>query len=394
MIKWVQKSLSMALLAAILSLSVSFAFAQENLFDTLDDIKEKVGEEQTRIDEGGKVSKTAVDLVDFSGNNAWGNLPPDLIDALSTSGFTGLEDVAAKAKYKQSQGNVQDLIDFLNKQLLIDSTGNDVVLNEDNVNLIVNEIRFRGESQLQAVILSVAKVIRNIVGTIAILWIVVAGIQLIFAQGDESRITEQKNAITWALIGLAIVLLLERGIVILYGVPGVERGLQTSGTALSAEVLGIVSFIKALIGAGAVLMIIVSGVQTITAQGEDEKLTQEKRSVLWIIIGIVLIVINQFVVENLFIKPSLRQIAGESETITQSNVQNLINLFGTITQFILGFVGVIAFGALIYGAASLIGNFGDDEAIEKAKKVIKNALIGIIVVISAFAIVSTLIKFQ
>ncbi len=394
--KWFNKKrlVCIALLMSI-GLFSSSVFAQENLFDTLDDIKEKVGEEQTRVEEGGETKKTTVDLVDFEKDNPWGNLSAEVIQLLEGEGFINLSEIAQRAKYSNSKGNVKDLQDFLIKYeglAAIDENGF-TTLNDDG-SRVLNEIRFRGESQIQAIILSVVKVIRNIIGALAILWIVVAGIQLIFAHGDESKITEQKRAITWALIGLAIILLLERVIVILYGVPGIERGLQTGGTALSAEILGVVSFIKTLIGAGAILMIIISGVKTITAQGEDEKLTTEKKAILWVIIGIVIIVVNQFIVENLFIKPSIRQIAGESEVITQSNVQNIINLLGTVTQFLLSFVGIIAFGALIYGAASMVANFGNDEMVERAKKIIKNALIGLIVIISAFALVATLIKFQ
>lgn len=374
-------------------LTVSFTifspalYAQSNLFDTLDNLKEDVANQE-------KGTGEAVDLVDFSTDNPWGNVPPAIADALDTAGFNSLADLAKKAGYLQNKGNVQDLIDFIKKQVLIDKNNNDLILSEDEVNLIVNEIRFKGESQLRNVVLSVAKVIRNLIGGLAILWIAISGVQMIFAQGDESRISEQKTSITYAVIGLAAILLIDRAITIIYGVPGVERGITTTGEGLNTEILGVVSFIKALIGAIAMLMIVVSGVRTIASQGEEEEITNQKKSVLWIIIGIVLIVISQFVVNNLYIEPVTRQLGGETQAITQSNVINLINLFGTVTQFVLGFTGIVAFAALIYGAASMVANYGNDETVESAKKIIKNALIGIVIILSAFAIVSTVIKFS
>ena len=54
-------------------------------------------------------------------------------------------------------------------------------------------------------------------------------------------------------------------------------------------------------------------------------------------------------------------------------------------------MGLIAFAALIYGAAMMVMNMGEDEAVTQAKNIIKNALIGIVIILSAFAIVSTVI---
>ena len=399
------------ILTIIFSLYAPFAFAQTGLFDPiLDDIKNKVDENQVRIGEGGEKEAVNVDLVDFSKDMPWGSLSKDLSDKLGglrencpSTGefckFTSLNIIAQQAGYKQTKGNVQAIIVFLNEQNFCDSKGICAKLSNDEVNLVVGEIRFKGESQLRSVVLSIAKVMRNLIGGIAILWIVVSGIQMIFAQGDETKLTEQKNSITYALIGLVIILLIERAIALLYGVPGSEVGLSTTNEGLSTEVLGLVSFIKAIIGAAAVLMIIISGYEIISAEGEEEKITTQKKGILWIIVGIVVILINQFIVQNLYIEPVSKQVGDntvaidQTNALTQTNVTNIINVFGTVLQYLLGFVGIVAFAALIYGGASMVANYGNDEMVQNAKKIITNAIVGIIIVLSAFAIVSTVIKF-
>ena len=318
---------------------------------------------------------------------SWGNLPKELIEVLELSNLalTSLDHIAERAGYDQQIGNVESLIDFLKKDVIPPDRNN---LTNDEINLIINELRFTGESQIQSAVLAVAKVMRNLLGGLAVIWIVVAGIQMVMARGDESKITEQKRAITYAMIGLVVILVLERLIVAVYGVPGVERGIvPEAGAGIDVEIYGIISFIKAVIGAVAILVIIISGFKTIAAEGEEEKITKERKSIMWIIIGIVLIVINKVIIENLYIRP----VSVEDGEITRTNVENIINLFGTITQFLLGFVGLIAFAALIYGAGSMIANYGNDEMVQKAKKIIRNAIIGIIIIISAFAIVSTII---
>ncbi|MBU1018273.1 pilin [Patescibacteria group bacterium] len=344
--------------------------AQDTLFDDpLDAIKDRLEEEDIKV-------------ADYSETD-WGNLPPEVIEILDLEGAGNLDDVAGLAEYDQALGNVDALTTYLEGLTFIDGTPFD----NDTVSLIVNEIRFRGESQIQSVVLSIVKVFRNLLGSLAIIWIVIAGIRMIMAYGNEETIKEQKNSIIYAMIGLAIVLILERLIVLVYGVPGVERGvIPEAGAGIDAEILGLVSFIKALIGAVAILMIIISGYKTIAASGEEEKITEQKRSILWIVIGLVIIAVNQIFVENLYLRP-IRETGDE---ITTGNVGNIIATIGTILQFILGFVGLIAFAAMIYGAASMIANYGNDEMVQRAKSIIKNAIIGIIIILSAFALVSTL----
>ena len=332
----------------------------------------------------GRLKEEDIEVVEYS-KSKWGNLPPEVIKVLEENTYESLEDIVSKNLYEQEAGNISVLIKALDGLFYYDSENElDIVLSNDDVNLIINEIRFRGESQINAVILAVTKVLRNLLGGIAVIFIVIAGIQMIMASGNEEKIKEQKNSIIYAVIGLVIILILERLIVLIYGVPGAERSLLERPEGFSEEILGVVSFIKALIGSIAILMIMISGIKTITAAGEEEKITEQRKSILWIIVGIVIIVVNQVFVENLYIRP-----IGQEE-IKVSNVENIISVIGKILQFALGFVGLIAFAALIYGAASMITNYGNDELVEKGKKIIKNAIIGIIVIISAFAIVSTI----
>lgn len=348
--------------------SFPMLYAQDGLFDSsLDAIK-------------GKLEEEGIEVIDYSEANPWGNLAPDIIELLEDAGFENLGDISREAEYDQAVGNVSALTDTLET---VDG------LTNDDINRIVNEIRFEGESQLRSVVATIAKVLRNIIGAFAALWIVVSGILMVMAHGDESKITEQKQSITYAIIGLVIVLLLERMIDLIYGVPGVERGLTVEAAqAVDVEILGLVAFIRAVIGAISILMIIVAGFKTITAQGEEEKITNQRKAILWVAVGIVIITINQVVVKNLFIDP-----ARGGDEITQQGVGRVIDLFGTVTQFILGFTGVIAFGALVYGAGTMITNFGNDEAVQSSKKIIRNALIGIMIILSAYALVATVIKF-
>jgi len=355
----------------------------KDLFDeTLDVIKEKGG---VKVD------------FSLSENRKWGNLPLEAQQIVSSKPeYTKIDDLISAAEGKWT--NRQDLVNFIAGEFgdsVIAGEAPDpndptktVVVLTPNGEKIVSEIMYQGESQLHAVVLAVAKVFRNVMGALAVVWIIVAGIMMIFAQGEETKITEQKRAITYAIIGLIAIVLIERFVNAIYGIPGEERML-TPSTALQVdrEVYALISYVKATLGAAAIFMIILSGIKTIAAQGEEEKMTTQKKAILWTIIGLALILVNRVVVENIFTQP-VRETGGQ---ITQTNIQKILSLSGNVINFLLGFVGLAAFAALVYGGASMVANYGNDEMVERAKKVIKNAVIGIIIILSAYAIVNTML---
>lgn len=391
------KNLLKTIIILILPLILCFGFfapqqtfAQENLFDTLDDIKTGVSQKQDRVGADGKKETVEVKVVDFSTAKPWGNLP-DKVTKVFSSTYKSLDELATAAKYSRAKRNISDLEKYL-KDEYSDS------LTSSEIQLIINEIKYKGESQIQSTILSVAKVMRNLIGGLAIIFIVISGIMMIVAGGDETKITEQKQSITYATVGLVAILLIERLIDLIYGTPGSVATLATSGKGVSEELYGVIAYAKAVIGSVAILMIMISGFKTITAQGEEDQITKQRKSVLYVIIGIVVIIVNKVFVDNLYIKPIADKLKASDpnavEVITVSNVQAVINQIGTIIQFALGFVGIIAFAALIYGAGLLVANMGEDEAKEKAKKIIKNAIIGIVITLSAYALIATVITFK
>jgi hypothetical protein len=63
-----------------------------------------------------------------------------------------------------------------------------------------------------------------------------------------------------------------------------------------------------------------------------------------------------------------------------------------IIRVILGFLGIIAVSLIIYAGFLWMTSQGDEQKIEKAKNIIKNAVIGLIIILASFAIVSFIIN--
>lgn len=63
----------------------------------------------------------------------------------------------------------------------------------------------------------------------------------------------------------------------------------------------------------------------------------------------------------------------------------------TIVNFFLTFLGLLAVVMVIYGGFMYVGSAGNPETVEKAKKILLYAAIGIIVIIVSFALVNTIL---
>jgi len=322
--------------------------------------------------------------IDFLLNTIdWGGLPSSIISRLISgdSKSNNLNELANYLQTKSGTGTSQDAL--VKMGFSLDEAK--VIADE------VNALRFRGERQLNQVARTIAITLRNLIGGLAVLWIVISGIRMVLDQGDETVIEEQKRSIFWALIGLISIILMERAVDLLYGAPGIQRVALGEGTeAFSNEVYGLVHFIEALMGTIAIFMIVISGIRTIVAQGEPDEIGKQRHAVLYIIAGLLLTALDEVVVKNFFIVPTQKQY----DQISQSNVVAVIDTLANVTEFILGFVGIIALGALIYGAGMMVMNYGDEEMAQKGKTIIKNAVIGIIIILSAYTIVATLIAFR
>jgi len=322
----------------------------------------------------------------------WGRLPLRIIGILEAeSQYNNLQAVLEGNNLSTPEGITELKEELAGLELIID--GATLTLSEDDIDLVVEStfiLSSSGEAQIHQVGKAVADTIKNLAGALAVIWIIVAGARMIFAQGDETTITEQKNAILYGVIGLVAILLVDVGIDTLYGAAGdVRKELTTIDTGFSAEVYGVITFIKALVGTIAIMFIVLSGIKMLAAQGAEEELTKQKKAVLYVAAGLILLAIDEIIIDNFFIIPTT-----QSDQIKSSNINTVINTFGTVLQFILGFVGLIAFGALVYGGATMIMNYGNDEMVEKSKKIIKNAIIGILVILSAYTIVASLVVFK
>lgn len=79
------------------------------------------------------------------------------------------------------------------------------------------------------------------------------------------------------------------------------------------------------------------------------------------------------------------------ETAGFDSEQGLIDLIPGAINVLLGFLGILAFGFIVYAGVLYLISQGGKEQVEKAKKILTYSVIGMVVIIAAYAITNYLL---
>lgn len=221
-------------------------------------------------------------------------------------------------------------------------------------------------------------ILRLIIGAVALVFGVIFGIQMIFSQGKEETLTKTKQNFLWLFLGFAILMIAEN-------IANIFNPETASSEALikfddaTDQLREIINYISWLFGSILVLLMTISGIRMITAGGKEETLNKEKAHLGWSGIGMLLILLARNIVNVIYVVNS-------PNDIVAGNTDGVITEIASIIRLLLAFLGPVAVIFTIYAGFLYVTNFGNDEQINKAKRLIVAGITGIVIIYAAFAI--------
>lgn len=117
----------------------------------------------------------------------------------------------------------------------------------------------------------------------SVLFIAWAGLKMVLARGEESQIGEQKQAIFYALVGLAVAFLAQ-GIVSIIGTQDYGQ-MQGPGNLPANIIASGVNIILTVFNVLFVLVVIYAGIRMVYAQGKSDEFNTGRKMITWSIIG-------------------------------------------------------------------------------------------------------------
>jgi len=131
-------------------------------------------------------------------------------------------------------------------------------------------------------------VMLNIIVTLALVFIVIGAIMYVTSAGDSKRIESAKQAITAALIGLAIGIgapsILKQLSVIL-GWNTTNNATVNKALTFSQIATNLLTFLLGIFGVLAIIMMVIGGIMYLTSAGEEDRIDSGKKIFKYAIIG-------------------------------------------------------------------------------------------------------------
>ena len=254
-----------------------------------------------------------------------------------------------------------------------------------------------GASNITSALLYVGDLIKYAVGTIAVLMLIISGIKLVSAGAKVEEVAKkQKESIKYSIMGLILIMVADVAVKqVFFGEQGEVLNSQASAQQAAergTELLkGLYNFMEYFVGAIAVLMIVVAGVRMVAGFNKSEEaMTKGRKQITWAAAGLILIGLSEFLVKDIVFPQNGSKGPGNALPDMQKTTTLIIN----VTNFIGSFMATLSVVMIVYGGFMYVTAMGDAAKTQKGKKAITTAVMGLIIALAAFGIVSTVATFK
>lgn len=246
-----------------------------------------------------------------------------------------------------------------------------------------------GASQITSTIYFILDFFKYILGGIATLMIIISGTKLILsARQVEDVMSREKETLRFAFSGLIIIILADQVVRLFFGAEGevyrTGTDMQLAAEQASNFAAGATGLIRIFIPSIAILYFIIAAYRLLISRGDSEQLNKAKTQITWAIIGIIVAGLAEIIVFRVLFPAQGSRIPDANE---------FAKLIVTMTNFISGFISTIAVIMIIYAGYLYVTSLGGDN-LEKAKKILIGAVVGLLISMAAFALVNTFVKVE
>lgn len=247
-----------------------------------------------------------------------------------------------------------------------------------------------GAAEITSIIFKVIDVVKYLVGSLAVAWLIISGVRLVTAGKDVEKVSEsQKKNIFYSIVALLIVIVADQLVKVFFGDTGDVFENEATAKQMAQEgaklIEGIYGFATKFIGALSVLVIAGSGVGISMSWGNEDTMKKHRNRILWALGALIVVGIAEFVVKEIIFPE-----AGK----TLPNTEKAKILIVKLTNFVSGFISTIAVLVCIYAGYLYATGAANEENTKKAKTLITGAVIGLLIALGAFALVNTVVKLE
>jgi Type IV secretion system pilin len=238
--------------------------------------------------------------------------------------------------------------------------------------------------------MAIAFNIKNLFIAIAVIFLIIGVIKLLFSSGGDEDVKKWKSNIIWVSIGVVVMQMafsIWHTLVIRDPSTPIWSALWWEmWTSIIRPLIGIIYMLASF---GFIAMMFYAFYTIVTGWGDEEKLKKGKSTVIYAGIGYLLIRLPEAIVRAIYGSPSCKTVGlfevGNCE-IKNHDLGESLKIIGTIFNYFNTFLTIICVFLVIYAGWLVFISGGDEEKLKKAKHIVLYIIIGLLILVSSHAI--------
>ncbi len=243
-----------------------------------------------------------------------------------------------------------------------------------------------GEEGARNFLFGVGRDLKNLFIAVAVVYLVVGVVLVLFSGGSDEAVKKWKNSILWTTVGIIV---MQSAYVFVSTLYDKNVSGNTANLLLDRVVNPFVSLLGTLASFIFLAVAFVAFFRLVTAGGNDEQAKGAKRAIFTGIVGFLLIKIPKVLVESIYGK------AGHdcgSYTffgtcrLEDPDLGRTVTIMTNFVNYLNGFLAVITVLLIIYAGWLVVSSGGEEDRLKRAKNIIKYAFVGIVLMVASYAL--------
>lgn len=234
--------------------------------------------------------------------------------------------------------------------------------------------------------------IKNFFIAIAAIFLIIAVVKLLFSSNDEESVKKWRSSIIWTSVGIFFMQIAFSIWSTLILRNASDRVGSSLGWEFWVNVLApVVNVLQMLASFAFIIMAIWAFYVLATSGGDEEQAKKAKNTILYAVLGYVLIKIPYEIVKAFYGKPWCEWTSGWFASMGTCDIKSVdlekwIGIIGKLFTFFNTFLSVICVILIVYAAWLVLISGGDEEKLKKAKSTILYIALGFILLVASHAI--------
>ncbi len=253
----------------------------------------------------------------------------------------------------------------------------------------------QGES-VQNTFITVASAIKNFFVGIAVIFLIIGVLKLLFAWGDEEDVKKWRKSIIWTSVGIFVMQIAYSVWATLY--------LNIQGTWLDNPINSqlwwqfwknifepIVGILLMLAWLWFLIMAVYAFYIIVTGGGDEEKLKKGKNIIIYAFIWYLLVRLPKPLITAIYWEPkeackNTTWLSIWNCELSEKKLSGGIEIFGKLINYLNSFLMLLAVLLVIYAGWLVFISWGDEEKLKKAKNIIIYILLWLLLIVASNAL--------